>query len=205
MTLLRAISDRFPHVVSSGPGSMQDASAGRRQHAPDAKPAASHPWPAIETKIPHCCFYCRWCGATILLPHEGLGLPFGGPLIRRIEARSLGTVCGNCGHVGVYSLFRGSQGFNTRYKFVPWRPEGKTVLVAWLHCGEPTCTFPLPFFVTLEDDAPEERVKELAAGWNWEELTCTAGHEIVPPHELVETMRPSATIDLRRVEAEHPR
>ncbi|MGB9079486.1 MAG: hypothetical protein WCC26_21820 [Terracidiphilus sp.] len=204
MTLLRAISDRFSHVVSADPDSMQEESADRRRHAPDGNPTASHAWPAIETEIPHCCFYCHWCGATILLPHEGLGLPFGGPLIRRIEARSIGTVCRDCGHVGVYSLFRGSQGFNTRSRFVPSRPEGKTVLVGWLHCEEPTCTFPLPFFVTLEDGAPEQRVKELAAAWNWEELMCTAGHEIVPPHGLVETVRPSARIDLRRVETEHP-
>jgi hypothetical protein len=159
---------------------------------------ASGDWIPIETEIPHCCFLCRWCAAPILLPHDAMGLPFGGPLVRRIEARSVGTVCGKCGHLGVYSFFRGSQGFNTRHKFVPARPAGKTLLLAWLYCEEPTCAFPLPFFVTLADSSSEESIKELAAAWNAEELVCTAGHQIIVPRGLFEAGAHPPAIDLRR-------
>jgi hypothetical protein len=197
MTLLRV--GRSPLFSSPDQESSKSASA------ETAIKAASAPWPPIETEIPHCCFYCQWCDAPILLPHESLGLPFGGPLIRRIEARSIGVVCGKCGHAGTYSFFRGCQGFDTRYRFVPARPVGNTLLVAWLYCEEPTCAFPLPFFATLEERPTERTIEELATGWDWKDLMCTSGHTIIVPRGLLRTGTNPPPMDLARAGARRPR
>jgi hypothetical protein len=141
---------------------------------------------AVETEIPHCCFYCSWCGLPILLPHESAGLPFGGPAVRRIEARSIGTVCTACGHVAAYSLFRGCYGYDTRHKFMPARLKGRTVLLDSLPCKEETCVFPLPFFVTFDAEFSEENIKQFAAKWCWDDLVCPAGHFVEAPKWLFE-------------------
>ncbi len=152
----------------------------------------------IEIEIPHCCFYCSWCAAQILLPHDGLGFAFGGPMIRKIEARSIGTICGGCGHVGTYSLFRGCQGYDTRHKFVPSPLMGRTVLLDWLPCQEETCVFKLPFFLTYDEDLTEENLKEWAPKWLWNDLTCSVGHTIEPPKWLFEFRPHRAALDLAR-------
>jgi hypothetical protein len=160
---------------------------------------------SIEIEIPHCCFYCAWCASPILLPHESLGLPFGGPLIRKIEARSIGTVCLACGRVGTYSLFRGGQGYNTRHRFVPSHPAGTTVLLDELHCIEPTCVFPLPLFVTFDEKFSEANVKEFAARWIWDELTCPAGHVIETPNWLNEPGPHRGALDATHLAIRPPR
>jgi hypothetical protein len=161
--------------------------------------------PAIETEIPHCCFHCAACGTPILLPHDSLGLPFGGPLIRRIEARSIGTVCPSCGEAGTYSLFHGCQGYNTRHRFVPARPAGKTVLLDWLRCQEHTCAYPLPFFATLEDDCADATLKQRAAAWNWDQLLCTAGHAVKAPGWLFDDELRSIRVDICGAATRHVR
>lgn len=152
----------------------------------------------LDIEIPHCCFYCSWCEAQILLPHDGLGFAFGGPPIRKIEARSIGTICGSCAHVGTYSLFRGCQGYNTRHRFLPVRPQGRTVLLDWLPCEAESCVFKLPFFVTYDDDLTEENLKEWAPKWLWSDLTCSVGHVIQPPKWLFEVRPHRAALDLAR-------
>jgi hypothetical protein len=129
----------------------------------------------------HCRFYCQNCGEQILLPHDKMGMAFAGPFLRKIEARSIGAVCGACAHVAGFSLFRGCYGFDTRNKLVDVAPNGKTALVDWLKCEEETCTFPLPLFLTTEDELIGERAKEFAASWDWRDLECTAGHRIKAP------------------------
>ena len=115
------------------------------------------------------------------LPHDKMGMAFAGPFLRKIETRSIGAVCGACAHVAGFSLFRGCYGFDTRNKLVDVAPNGKTALVDWLQCEEPTCTFQLPLFVTTENELTGERAKELAASWDWSELQCIAGHKIKAP------------------------
>lgn len=129
----------------------------------------------------HCRFYCKWCESPILMPHDKLGLPFAGPFLRKMEARSVATVCSACNHVGGFSLFRGAYGYDTRNNLVTEPPVGQTVLLDWLKCEEPTCSFPLPLFVTAEEKLTGERAKELAGSWLWGELTCTSGHRIKAP------------------------
>jgi hypothetical protein len=103
----------------------------------DASKAAVHP----ETQ--HCRFYCRWCESPITLPHDSMGTPFGAPYTRKIEIRAIGTVYGSCNHVGEFSLFRGSYGYDTRNNLISAVPHGKTILLDWLRCAESPCSFPL--------------------------------------------------------------
>jgi len=205
MSFLRVVNDRFPTFSSADKESAKAAEYERVATPTDKAKASQSSAASIETEIPHCCFYCSWCGSPILLPHDSLGLVFGGPLIRRIEARSIGTVCNSCGHAAAYSLFRGGHGYNTRHKFVASRTTGKTVLLDWIRCDEPTCVFPLPVFVLVEEDSSGEEIKELAAGWTWDELKCTAGHDLRAPRWLFDATLHRRPIDLTRVGARRPR
>ncbi|HEX3891885.1 MAG TPA: hypothetical protein VHW46_04870 [Terracidiphilus sp.] len=153
---------------------------------------------AVQAEVPHCCFYCTWCESPILLPHDSLGFTFGGPMIRKIEARAIGTVCPSCGRVGTYSFFRGCQGYNTRHRFVPSPLNGRTVLLDWLPCDENTCVFKLPFFLTYDQDLTEANLKEWAPKWLWDDLACSVGHPVQPPHWLFEFRPHRAALDLTR-------
>lgn len=133
----------------------------------------------IETpgcSVPHCCFYCAWCGHPVLLPNDRIGSPFGNPDARKIDARSIATVCHDCKHIGNYSMFRSCRGFDTRHKLVHSPNNGDTVLLNWLHCVERTCTARVPFFLKLEVGAPPEEMHP--AKWLWDGLTCASGHRI---------------------------
>ena len=133
----------------------------------------------IETpscSVPHCCFYCGWCGHPVLLPNDRIGSPFGNPDARKVDARSIATVCHNCNHIGSYSMFRACRGYDTRHKIVHSPNSGNTVLLNWLHCVESTCTAGVPFFLKLEDGTAPEEMQ--AAKWLWDELTCASGHRI---------------------------
>ena len=201
MTFLRVVSERVPLFTSpdgghSEPSTRIEADQGR---------LSGREWPAIETEIPHCCFHCAQCATPILLPHDSLGLPFAGPLVRRIEARSIGTVCPVCDKAGTYSLFHGCQGYNTRHRFVAARPQGNTMLIDWLRCEEHSCAYALPFFAALPDQDTEAELRKRAAGWNWDELLCTSGHAVKAPRWLFEpTLRP-LPIDLSAAGARHSR
>jgi hypothetical protein len=196
MNILRTVKEQLhlltspDHVDSSLSNAIRELEASRRSSL-------------IE--IPHCCFYCAWCASPILLPHESLGMPFGGPLVRKIEARSIGTVCLACGHVGTYSLFRGGQGYNTRHKFVPSHSAGMTVLLDHLHCMEPTCVFSLPFFVTFDEKFSEDNVKDFAVRWNWDDLTCSVGHVILAPEWLNEPGPHRGALDVTHLAIRPPR
>ncbi|MGA7108873.1 MAG: hypothetical protein WBV28_07560 [Terracidiphilus sp.] len=203
MSFLRVVSEHFP--AFSSPDKESAKAAEHEKVTLDQARGSRSSAALIETEIPHCCFYCTWCGAPILLPHDSLGLVFGGPLIRRIEARSIGTVCAACGHAGAYSLFRGGHGYNTRHKFVSSRPTGKTVLLDWIRCDEPTCVFPLPVFALLEEGVTDAEIKELAARWIWDDLKCTAGHGVRAPRWLFDATLHRMPIDLTRAGARQPR
>jgi hypothetical protein len=142
---------------------------------------ANPPVAAVRAEAQHCRFYCRWCESTIMLPHDKLGNPFANPYLRKIEVRAIATVCASCNHVAGFSLFRGCYGYDTRYGLVSAQLAGNTVLVDWLRCNEKTCIFPLPLFVTSNEELTGEMAKELARDWLWDGLTCTSGHPIVPP------------------------
>jgi hypothetical protein len=126
--------------------------------------------------VPHCCFFCSWCGQAILLPNDRIGSPFGNPDARKIDVRSIATVCHNCKHIGNYSMFRSCRGFDTRHKIMHAPNSGQTVLLHWLQCVEKTCPARVPLFVRIERDAPTGEGE--AAEWLWDELTCASGHRI---------------------------
>lgn len=136
--------------------------------------AAARVTPAVNCSVPHCCFYCSWCGQPILLPNDRIGSPFGNPDARKIDVRSIASVCHNCKHIGNYSMFRACRGFNTQHRVTHAPKCGETSLLYWLQCVEKTCPSRVPLFVKLEDN---ESVGEAqAAEWLWDELTCAAGH-----------------------------
>ena len=153
----------------------------------DAGSFASSASPSTARPTQHCCFHCRYCDAVISLPHDRLGLAFAPPSVRRTDVRAIGVVCESCHHVAVYSLFRGTHGFDTRHKIVPMPPAGKTLLVDMLRCDEETCTHPLPLFLTAEGDLTGDAVKDLGKSWDWDELTCASGHRIRRPAWLYDT------------------
>ncbi len=156
------------------------------QVLPGGKAAAATkaaPAPAAETEgaagtttcvVPHCCFYCAWCGHPILLPNDRIGSPFGNPDARKIEVRSIATVCPTCKHIGNYSMFRSCRGFDTRHKIVHASSSGETELLYWLQCVEATCPLRIPLFAKLEDGVPLGEAE--AAEWLWDDLTCASGH-----------------------------
>ena len=128
--------------------------------------------------VPHCCFYCLWCGEPILLPNDRIGSPFGNPDARKIDVRSIATVCQACKHIGNYSMFRSCRGFDTRHKITHAPSRGETKLLYWLQCVERTCPARVPLFVRLECDATAGEAE--AAEWLWDDLTCASGHSIRP-------------------------
>ena len=148
----------------------------REQKTPAAKPAPVIP--EVSCALPHCCFYCSWCGEPILLPHDRMGSPFGAAAARKIDVRSIATVCAKCKHIGNYTMFRGSKGFDTRHKIMLARSNGSTVLLNWLQCEEKTCPARVPLFVRLDHESEEQASQP--AEWLWDELTCVSGHRIKP-------------------------
>lgn len=128
--------------------------------------------------VPHCSFVCGWCDAPILLPNDRIGSPFGNPDARKIDVRSIATVCFHCKHIGNYSMFRGCCGFDTRHKIMHAPNNGTTALLNWLQCVESTCTARVPLFVKLDRETAENPAA--AAEWLWDGLTCALGHRIKP-------------------------
>lgn len=137
--------------------------------------------PRRRAATQHCRFFCQWCGSVLLLAHDRIGLPFAPPFLRRLESRSLASVCSSCSHVGNFSLFRGSPGFDTRHGLVPADPHVEPVLIDWLRCDEPSCGHPLPLFLLPGEPLSRDVVRELALTWHWNELACPAGHRILAP------------------------
>ena len=165
-------------LVMQGPsllvsGKTVENESGAIQHAQMARAVA-----APICSVPHCCFYCAWCGQAILLPNDRMGSPFGHPDARKIDVRSIATVCGHCKHIGNYSMFRTCRGFDTRHKIMHAPNTGETALLHWLQCAEKTCPARVPLFVRLDRDQP--MAEGDAAEWLWDELTCAVGHRIKP-------------------------
>ncbi len=162
------------------PTNSQPAAAEMRMA--DAGSFASSASSSTARPTQHCCFHCQYCDAVISLPHDRLGLAFAAPAVRRTDVRAIGTICGSCHHVAIYSLFRGTHGFDTRHKIAPMPPTVKTLLVNMLHCDEETCTHPLPLIVTSEGgELTSDVVKDLGKAWDWDGLTCASGHRIRRP------------------------
>jgi hypothetical protein len=126
--------------------------------------------------VPHSCFYCSWCGEPMLLPNDRMGSPFGNPDARKIEAQSIATVCLKCKHIANYSMFRNCRGYDTRHRLTHSPRSGDTVLLNWLRCEEPLCVKPVPLFVNTDPEMPLDETD--AAGWFWDDLTCSLGHRI---------------------------
>jgi hypothetical protein len=165
------------------------AAAQAKQDSPAINSSPEQPKPAESAVLrimQHCCFHCSSCPAIISLPHHRLGLMFAGPAIRRVDVRSIATVCSSCRLVGGYSLFRGAYGYDTRHKLASVQPAGSTTLVDWLHCEEESCEHPLPLFLHSEADLSAEIVQEIAKAWDWDGLTCMSGHNILRPTWLYE-------------------
>lgn len=126
--------------------------------------------------IPHCCFYCAWCDHPVLLSNDRMGSPFGNPDARKLDVRSIATVCLHCKHICNFSMFRACRGYDTRHKIMHTANSGDTLLLNWLHCVESTCTARVPFFVKMENGENPEAMR--TEEWLWDELTCASGHAI---------------------------
>jgi hypothetical protein len=70
---------------------------------------------------------------------------------------------------------------------------------------EPTCVFPLPFFVTFDEKFSEDDVKEFAVRWNWDDLTCSVGHVIQAPKWLNEPGPHRGALDVTHLAIRPPR
>jgi hypothetical protein len=126
--------------------------------------------------VPHCCFYCAWCDHPVLLSNDRIGSPFGNPDARKLDVRSIATVCLHCKHIGSFSMFRACAGYNTRHKITHTANSGETLLLHWLHCIESTCTASVPLFLKIESGEASETMR--TEEWLWDELTCASGHTI---------------------------
>lgn len=161
---------RRPYLVVSGmdPQEQECASVSRAEEV-RAPQAAS-------CSVPHCCFACAWCAQPILLPNDRIGAPFGNPDARKIDVRSIATVCHRCRHIGNYSMFRSCRGFDTCHKIVHAPNHGRTALLHWLRCEESTCPARVPLFARFGEDGNVEEAS--VAAWLWDDLTCASGHRI---------------------------
>ena len=160
---------RTPYLVVGGMDAEKDCASASRVEEVRGSQAAS-------CAVPHCCFVCAWCGEPVLLPNDRIGAPFGNPDARKIEVRSIATVCHRCKHIGNYSMFRSCRGFDTRHRIAHAPNNGRTALLHWLQCDESTCSARVPLFVRFGEDESAE--KESAAAWLWDDLTCASGHRI---------------------------
>jgi hypothetical protein len=151
------------------------AVVGTREIERDTEPASLVELPSATCSVPHCCFTCSWCEEPILLPNDRIGSPFANPNARKIDVRSIATVCHACRHVGNYSMFRACKGFDTRHKVMHAPKGGRTSLLQWLQCVEDTCAAKVPLFVRFNEDGSAE---EAAGAWIWDGLTCASGHRI---------------------------
>jgi hypothetical protein len=131
---------------------------------------------AAACSVPHYCFYCSWCGEQLLLPADRMGSPFGNPDARKIEAQSIASVCLKCKHIANYSMFRNCRGFDTRHRAMHAQRAADTVLLNWLRCDERLCVKPVPLFLNSDPENPLDETD--AAGWYWDELTCSLGHRV---------------------------
>jgi hypothetical protein len=156
--------------------------------APQGTVADSTPVPAVTS---HCCFFCHECGSPILLPHDLMGSPFAQPSLRRIEVRTVATVCMSCNNVGCYSLFRGCPGYDTRHKLMPAPAAGTTLLLDWLQCDASGCPFRVPLFANFDSDLSDQDKARLTENWSWHDLQCFSGHRI---RRADLTKRPSAAL-----------
>jgi hypothetical protein len=171
---MKLLRDESGYVlVMRGPQVLAGGNVAEKESA-EIRPAPTDSAVEAACSVPHCCFYCAWCGETILLPNDRIGSPFGHPGARKIEVRSIATVCHNCKHIGNYSMFRACRGFDTRHRVMHSPIIGQTVLLHWLQCAEQTCPDRVPLFARLEGDTGEAE----AAEWLWNELTCASGHSI---------------------------
>lgn len=168
-------------------GLATDTQAAATNHQPTARSGERMAPTSAARPTQHCCFHCHYCDALISLPHDKLGLAFAAPALRRTDLRAIAAVCGACHHVGIYSLFRGTHGYDTRHNLALMPAAGEAVLVDVLHCNEETCAHPLPLFVTADGALTGDVVKDDGKGWDWSELTCAAGHRVRRPGWLYDT------------------
>jgi hypothetical protein len=113
-----------------------------------------------------------------------MGQPFGHPTVRKIEVRTIATVCQSCRLIASYSLFRGCSGFDTRHRLLPSTVSGSTVLFDWLKCDAEGCPFRVPFFVNFDRDLSLEEKARVVTNWIWQDLVCMSGHRIYKPASL---------------------
>jgi hypothetical protein len=174
---MKLLSDESGYVLVMRGSELLVSGKADTERLPAAEPVKRER--AVETpvcSVPHCCFYCGWCGQPILLPNDRIGSPFGHPDARKIDVRSIATVCNNCKHIGNYSMFRACRGFDTRHRVTHSPIKGQTVLLHWLQCVESTCPERVPLFASLEGETPAGEAE--ATEWLWDELTCASGHPI---------------------------
>lgn len=178
---MRFLRDESGYVlVMRGPSLLVSGRTAEKESSSLQRVEKDHVVAAPVCSVPHCCFYCGWCGQPILLPNDRIGSPFGHPDARKIDVRSIATVCDNCKHIGNYSMFRACRGFDTRHKVMHSPIKGQTVLLHWLQCVERTCPDRVPLFARLDSEAPTGEAE--AAAWLWDELTCASGHAIRKIH-----------------------
>src|SRR5579863_6302775 len=176
---MKLLSDESGYVLVMRSPSLLVGGNTVEKESGEVKPAQTNRTaPTPICSVPHCCFYCAWCGQPILLPNDRIGSPFGHPDARKIDIRSIATICHNCKHIGNYSMFRACRGFDTRHKVMHSPIEGQTVLLHWLQCVERTCPDRVPLFASIGAGTPETE----AASWLWDELTCASGHKICKIH-----------------------
>ena len=175
---MKILRDESGHVlVLRGFEILEGGKADVKEQSP-SKPIVMKATQSVSCSVPHYCFICAWCGEPILLPNDRIGAPFGNPDARKIDVRSIATVCHGCKHISAYSMFRLCKGFDTSHKVVHTARQGETVLLNWLHCVESTCPDSVPLFAKLDSDREPKDTR--VAEWLWDELTCASGHPVKP-------------------------
>lgn len=129
---------------------------------------------------------CSECGSPILIHEQTLAQVFASQADRARGKELLGAVCSGCKHVRTYDVGAPS----------PNRPWGPVVAldqtsdwdyVGWLPCEVETCEARLPLFAPVSRPISSKEWNEYVATWNWDGLTCPAGHKIPePPPETPE-------------------
>jgi len=113
-------------------------------------------------------------------------MPFGGPLVRKLKLDPLGPYASLADTWEPILSFAAPRVTTRAIGSCLRTPRGQRFLLDQLHCMEPTVGSRFHSLSPSMKKFSEAHVKEFAARWIWDDLTCSVGHVIQAPKWLSE-------------------
>jgi len=128
-------------------------------------------------------FFCKneRCGKPMLLPLDKLLQLIVDPADPSIRASAIAAICHWCRQIKKYSLDPNSSDRSGEDRLVPLDQTEAMNRLAWLKCGEESCTSRLPLIETsIASTVPELHAANIR-DLEWTDLTCPNLHPIPYP------------------------